>query len=255
MMVALISYAEDRFYIENFTISPGETKQVALILQNATAFSAIQADLSLPDGLTVEQEDGEYIFDLTERKARNHTVSGNLLANGDIRVLVSSQTSKTFSGNDGALVLFNVTADNTFSGTRHIDITNIIAAEANASLHYLNDESCTVSTEGGQVVAAPLRLSLEMARLQLNQTLQLVVMSENAGDITWTSDDSSIATVDANGLVTAKKTGLVAIRATNADGASAFCAIFSCLRGDVNEDNDVDVSDVNQVVNIALGKY
>lgn len=254
LLVTFLANAEDRFYIEDFTINPGETKQIALILQNENIYSAIQADLKLPTGLTVEQEDGEYIFDLTDRKARNHTVSGNLLDNGDIRVLISSQTSKTFSGTNGPLVLFNVTADNSFSGNNTISITNIIAAESNASLHYLPNESCTVSTEGSQVVSASLKLNCEMARLQLNQTLQLSATNENADNITWTSDDSTVATVDSNGLVTAKKSGLVAIRATNSEGASTFCAIFSYLRGDINEDDKVDVVDVNQAINTMLGK-
>ena len=44
--------AQDRFYIENFNIEPGETKIVEIQLDNVTTFSAIQADIFLPEGLT-----------------------------------------------------------------------------------------------------------------------------------------------------------------------------------------------------------
>lgn len=64
--------AEDQLYIEDFSIFPGETKLVSIMLDNATEYTALQADITLPDGLNVAMEDGEYIFDLTERKTRTH---------------------------------------------------------------------------------------------------------------------------------------------------------------------------------------
>lgn len=91
-----------------------------------------------------------------------------------------------------------------------------------------------------------------MARLQLQQTLQLT--NDAGAQVSWTSSDPTVATVDENGMVTALKNGMVAITATDAQGNSAWCAIWCYLRGDVNEDNAVDVVDVNQVVNIILGK-
>ena len=253
-MVSIAAVANDRFYIEDFTINPGETKQIALILQNDTVYSAIQADLYLPEGLAIEQEDGDYIFDLTDRKARNHTVSGNLLADGGIRVLIGSQTSKTISGNDGPLVVFNVTADDSFSGTNHIEIKNIIAAEANTTLHYCEDEDCVVSIEGGGEEPTSLQLNIDMARLKLNHTLQLSVVSDNSGDITWTSSNPQVASVDTNGVVTALRNGTAAITATDSQGNSTWCAVWSYLRGDLNEDGVVDVSDVNIDINIILGR-
>ncbi len=61
--------------------------------------------------------------------------------------------------------------------------------------------------------------------LEIGETLQLEAtaspdMAENKG-ITWSSSDEAIATVDANGLVTAKAEGNVTITATAADGGGA----------------------------------
>ena len=133
--------AQDRFYINDFNIEAGETKQVEIMLDNAITYTALQADIILPEGLSIEQEDGEYIFDLTDRKARNHTISSTTLSNGAIRILIASQTLKVFSGNSGALVTFNIIASEAFSGYGVIEINNILASETDLTEHPLPDAS------------------------------------------------------------------------------------------------------------------
>ena len=65
--------------------------------------------------------------------------------------------------------------------------------------------------------------------MEVGETLQLTatVSPDNADDktVTWSSSDDSIATVDQNGLVTAKAEGKVVITATNSAGQSANCMI------------------------------
>ena len=253
MAVAMGVTAQDRFYIENFNIEPGETKTVEIQLDNVTTFSAIQADIFLPEGLTIDQEDGDYIFDLTDRKARNHTVSAALVSNGAIRILIASQTSKTFSGNSGALVTFSLTAASDFCGPDTIVMNNIIASEADMAQHDLPDVNCVVNGNNSeQPTTQALTLNTKMAKLKPGQTLQLAVITENAGTITWTSEDNSVATVDANGQVTALKTGMVAINAVAANGASTWCAVWCYRPGDVNEDTTIDIDDVTTLINLIL---
>ena len=236
---------DDRLYIADFAINAGETKQVEIMLDNTVAYTALQADIYLPEGLTIEQEDGEYLFDLTDRKGRNHTLSSANLASGAVRILIVSQTLKEISGNSGAVVTFNVIADASFSGTKAIELKGVVATEADRTEHLLPDTQCTVTAQG-------VMLSTTMARLQLQHTLQL--SNKTGTQVSWTSSDPTVATVDENGMVTALKNGMVAITATDAQGNSAWCAIWCYLRGDVNEDDKVDVTDVNIDVNIILGK-
>ena len=77
-------------------------------------------------------------------------------------------------------------------------------------------------------------ISLDKAMLELisiGQTSQLLVtvLPTNATNksVTWTSSNTSVATVDANGLVTAKANGTATITATTADGTnlSATCEV------------------------------
>ena len=65
--------------------------------------------------------------------------------------------------------------------------------------------------------------------LKASETIQLTatVLSETTSDksVTWKSNDENIATVDANGKVTAVAVGKATITATAASGVSAECAI------------------------------
>lgn len=148
VLAAMSASAVDTFYINNFTINPGETKLVEINLDNDSVYTALQADIFLPEGLTIEQEDGDYLFDLTDRKGRDHTIASTMLSSGAIRILIASQTLKTFKNNNGALVTFNIIADNTFSGSKTIEMKNIIATDDARVKHYMPNQVTTVTQEG-----------------------------------------------------------------------------------------------------------
>ena len=240
----------NRLYINDFSIASGSTRKVEIMLDNDTEFTALQADITLPEGLSIEQEDGEYLFDLTDRKARNHTISSTTLESGAIRLLIASQTLKTFKGNNGALVTFHIIADDVFSGPKTIEIKNIIASEVDRTEHTLPDTACTVTNESDTPPPTPLTLTTRMEKMQCGNTLQIV--AEGVEGATWTSSDSTVATVDENGLVTALKPGLAAITVTTTSGETAWCAIFVYNPGDVNEDGVVSGADVTALYNILL---
>ena len=139
-IAALCATAADRFYIEDFTIEPGETRTVSIMLDNETAYTAFQTDLYLPVGLTVEQEDGDYIFDLTSRKGKDHNIASQLQADGAIRIMSYSPSIKAYSGNSGALVTFNVTASDNFGGTKSIELKNTLFTTVSGSEIQLQDD-------------------------------------------------------------------------------------------------------------------
>lgn len=126
MMAAAMNLAAttDRFYIEDFSIEAGETRQVEMLLDNETAYTAFQTDLMLPPGLTVEQEDDEYIFDLTQRKANDHTIISQMRSDGALRVVSFSMNVRAYTGNSGALVTFSLMAADDFRGTATIELKN-----------------------------------------------------------------------------------------------------------------------------------
>ena len=220
--------AENRFYIDDFTISSGETKELAINLTNDVAFTGFQADIYLPEGLEVVQEDGEYIFDLTDRKGRDHTLSAERQNNGAIRILSYSLKLKEFSGTSGALVNFNVTASDDFSGNYQIQIKNITFATADQTGVDFESTVCNVV---GKCLAESITLNMTEASLKVNETTTLTatVLPETATNksVTWTSSNESVATVDADGVVTAIAAGEATITATTTDGSdlSASCKV------------------------------
>ena len=243
--------AEDRFYIEDFSISPGETKQVSIMLDNDIEYTALQADIILPDGLTVAMEDGEYIFNLTERKTRTHTVSSNLLSSGAIRILIASPKKTVFTGNSGALVTFYIIADANLVGPKVITLNNVIASETNSTTHALPVTACSVTVVKS---AESLELDKTAAEITEGETLQLAatVLPEDATDqtVTWTSSDEGVATVDANGMVTAVAPGTATITATTNDGSNLTAACTVTVKPAVVPATSVTLNETSAEVTV-----
>lgn len=123
-MVALNVAANNRFYLPDFVIAPGETMQVAMILDNDEAFTAFQTDLLLPEGLSVVEDDGEYLFDLTSRNANDQTIISKLRDDGALRMVSFCMTVRPYSGNSGAIVVINLKADEDFEAPATIGLKN-----------------------------------------------------------------------------------------------------------------------------------
>ena len=255
----------DCFYINDFSINPGETKLIEINLDNDSVYTALQADIYLPEGLTIEQEDGDYLFELTDRKGRDHTIASTMLSNGAIRILIASQTLKTFKNNSGALVTFNIIADNSFSGPKTIQMKNIIATDDARLKHYFPNTTCTVTSGGstGPVnVTSLVTTSCDIPK-GVKVKFNVGVNPSNAENKTlaWTSSNENIATVDANGLIETLEMGTVTITATTTDGSNiAINYVINVTEAqqsgnslDVNGDGYVTSADITMIYNFLLG--
>lgn len=143
---ALNATATDRFYIEDFAISSGDTQMLSILLDNEAEYTAFQVDIYIPEGLFVEQEDGEFLFDLTSRKGRDHTITSLLRPDGAIRLIAYSVGVKPFSGKSGALVTFNINANELFSAPATIYLKNILFTTTLGEEIAFADETCIVSS-------------------------------------------------------------------------------------------------------------
>ena len=152
VMVGLAASAIDRLYIDNFNIQPGETLQIPVVLVNDTIYSGFQTDLYLPEGLTLDMEDDEFIIDLTNRATNNHSAIGYFQADGAIRIYVSSINVRDFSGNDGAIMTLSITATQSLAAPVSVFLRNTICAESIGTKHELNDEECRVNDYGSGIL-------------------------------------------------------------------------------------------------------
>ena len=178
----------DRLYIEDFTIEPGETLSVPVLLQNNVAYGGLQTDLYLPDGLSVEMEDDEYIIDLTSRKDYSHSISCYNQSDGAIRVFISSMSTASFSGNSGAIMTIRMTASTDFHGPATISLKNTICAEPIGTKHVLQDENCTVSSIAGSVMLGDVNGD---GSVNISDVTSLIdyLLSGNASGINVTAAD------------------------------------------------------------------
>ncbi len=199
LFTALSAIANDRLYIKDFEIVAGETKTIALILDNDTAYSAFQTDIYLSSGLEIEQEDGEYIIDLnTERVAKSHVVSTYKREDGAIRIFVTSQSLATFKGNSGDIAYIQIRATNSFPGSGTISLKNSIAAEADATRHILAD--CTAMAGEQPTLKGDVNGDREINIADINAIIDMIL----SGALNITSDvngDGEVNIADINAVI------------------------------------------------------
>jgi hypothetical protein len=139
-VVTMCAAATQRFYIEDFAIRAGETATVAILLDNEMEYTAFQADMYMPEGLTVV--DGTLA--LTSRKTSSHNLSAVPQLDGALRLMSYSLQVLPFKGNSGALVTFDVAASDDFLGgdieLRGILFTTVMGVEVPFA-----NEVCTVA--------------------------------------------------------------------------------------------------------------
>ena len=117
-------------------------------------------------------------------------------------------------------------------------ITALAVGTSTVTVSYSKDleASATVtvvdSASGGgdsDVAVSAISVSPETVKLDVEATQQLSATFNPTGstnkNITWTSDDTSVATVDAKGLVTAVAEGTATITATSNNGKTATCRV------------------------------
>ena len=112
---------------EALTLKPGDTRTVSIALDNEMTYCAFQLDLQLPDGLTASN------FALTDR-AGNHAFDMDNIGNGKIRVLCYSIQYEPISGNSGALLTFDVTANNDVMGDITVDNIELVTTTCQTAL-------------------------------------------------------------------------------------------------------------------------
>lgn len=148
MVVAasLSGAATDRFYISDFSISTGQTRQVSIMLDNEVAYTAFQADIHLTGGLEIIQDNGSFPIALTNRKGSDHVLAVVEGEDGTIRIMSYSIGLKTFSGNSGPLVTLEVTAGADFVAPAFIILSNIRFTTLLGEEVEFNDSFCIVGS-------------------------------------------------------------------------------------------------------------
>lgn len=166
---------------------------------------------------------------------RANGIAGGITSNSSTEVQVGDGNSDNggivFDGENGT-VYGNVTLqeDLTIGEDESLDIPSGASLDTNGKLTV--DGGTLNGTPNGDVTYKVTGVSLNKGSLTLNvgesETLTATITPDNATDksLTWESSDTSIATVDTSGTVTAVAQGTATITVTTADsGKTATCTV------------------------------
>ena len=116
--------------------------------------------------------------------------------------------------------------------------------------------------EDAPVAVTGMALNKAKMSLRIGSSAMLIVtvLPENATnkDVTWSTSDNTIATVETDGTVKGIKEGVATITCASVETPTilAQCTITvkdGAMEGDLNGDDDVDVTDVVELIDMVLG--
>ena len=205
--------------VSSMTIESYDRKDFCVSINGATDITALQFNLSLPEGFTVDfiGQSGIKLGEATN----DHTLSVKTLENGDLLVVLYNMEFNTFT--DGELVRIPFEACEE-EGTYQGRLYNVRMSTADAVSHQLED----VVYEAKVIIPVKrVILDKEVLTMVVGETETLVanVRPDDATDktVTWSTSDASVATV-ADGVVTALAAGTATITAKAGD-KEATCVV------------------------------
>ncbi len=138
-------------------------------------------------------------------------------------IIPEDATDRTITWRSADPTVATVSADGVVTGITAGTVT-VYASSSNGLT-----ADCFVTVIARTVEPTGISLSNTSMLMRVGYTAELipVIEPDNATDktVTWHSADESIATVDANGIVTALKVGVVRIIATTVNGLTAYCEV------------------------------
>lgn len=124
----LNAMAQNWVTMDNFSIKLGETKAVAVYLNNSDPVGSLQMDIEIPDGVTVDPASvtrNENRVGMSTHSILMNKVSGT--SNTYRLVIVPSRPANEIKGDSGPVVYFNVTNSN-LTKREYIYLFNIVAS-------------------------------------------------------------------------------------------------------------------------------
>lgn len=106
-----------------------------ILLTNADKLTGFQCDLYLPNGFSVATDEyDDYLIDIARTTTKRHSLATRMMPDGALRIVLSSMTNATFSGNSGAVLNLTMAIYNNVSvGKYTIGLKNIVLTDPQAS--------------------------------------------------------------------------------------------------------------------------
>ena len=146
-----------------FTLEAGEEKEIYVLLDNpGDAFTGIQLDLHMPEGISVPVDgDGYYYVDLGSRTtSRKHVLPEcSVQEDGSLRVLCYSNSNALFSGEEGDVLAITVAGDEDLAGgVYEMALKNIVLSRPDVTNYKPADYALSIlSGDAGEETALTLK--------------------------------------------------------------------------------------------------
>ena len=160
--------AEDSLAIK----TDGSYKKISIALDNKIAVRGMQADITLPEGLTVETNDnGETVFEYGDRLGQNMIINSNKLENGKLRVMVYGLTDEIIATGDGTVFAFNVKADETLPLLSEVVMDNVLVSDEDGAAYPIDEVGGIEVTNSFLAHYTPANDSVQALRDMLAETV------------------------------------------------------------------------------------
>ena len=195
---------------------PGDTITYTVKMSAVQKIAGMKFKFSIPDGLSFVE--GKEVDGLA---AKLNAFKAEFVAASKVFIVTGGNYTST---EDTTLMTFKCSVNEGTTGNKEVkfiidDEENFCdTSYNNIDIEYSNPGSnVTITIPSTGITLNKTKLSLEKGK---SETLTATVTPENTLDkkVIWSSSDSSVATVDANGLVTAVSNGTVIITATTEEG-------------------------------------
>ena len=203
-------------------VKPGDTITYTVSFEMSEPCYTMQVSLDIPEGLTYVPDSGKIDSDLAAKL--DEQLSGFAIvefAEASKSFLIGGDTPFVLNGNV-VIGTFQCTVDNTSEGEYAIALSHVQVADENAVSIPDTERNIILNPVKVIVSVTGISLNLDKATINVGETETLVALLEpnNASNqnIDWSSDDTSVATVNASGVVSAIKPGNATITATSKDG-------------------------------------
>ena len=221
-------------------ISYGRVKGVAEGTANITV--SVADSNYKPEQVTLQVTVSEKKIEITEvllnKDAETLTEGDTITLSAEV-LPYDTTYSKNVSWSSSNEAVATVSADGTV--TAKSAGTAIITATSENGM----TASCTITVEKKLIPITEVCLDKSSATLTEGDTATITatVLPENttySKDVSWSSSNSAVATVDANGTVTAKSAGTAVITATSENGKTASCTVTVNKKNTYTGLRDVD---------------
>ena len=217
--------------VENLTAKKGETVTVSVIAEN------VEEARNLNFKLTFDEKYLEYIPDsFKQGENMPHPTATAELKGGSIEVSFEGDRRTAWDTAKCVVATFDFKVSNDAQKSVKISLGNVVlnSTSGDPLIILPSDGTIIISTPVEEIVIDNNDISIPLGRstLVLYNVLPAGAEEDITYNLTWESSNESVATVDANGSVTAVSFGSTVITVTAQNGIKAACNITVIAEND-----------------------